>query len=243
MKVAIILCGALGREVVAIVKRQGWEVGLFGISAQDHSLPQRIAPHVEHKLRALIPQYERVIVAYGDCGTGGQLDAVLQHYNVPRLAGPHCYEMYGGAVHDQAMAEQPGTFFLTDFLVRGFDGTVWKTLGLKQYPELQSQYFANYTRVVYLQQTERPDFVARAEAIAQRLNLPLELRNTGYGALETRLMTLMNEIGAEQYQPVLPETLIFKDNPPALQTHIKKTPRPRRGQAAAVSRKALAEMS
>lgn len=228
MRVAIVLCGALGREVVAIVKRHGWDVGLFGISAQDHSLPQRIAPHVEHKLRALIPQFERVIVAYGDCGTGGNLDAVLAHYNVPRLAGPHCYEMYGGAVHDALMAEQPGTFFLTDFLVRGFDGTVWKTLGLKQYPELQSQYFANYTRVVYLQQSERPDFVARAEAIAQRLKLPLEVRCTGYGALETRLVALMSEIGEERYCPILPDTLIFNENPPIRQVFAPKPARNRR---------------
>ena len=204
MKTAFVLCGALGREVIAIVKRHGWVVQLFGIASADHSLPMRIAPHVEHKLRELIPQFERIIVVYGDCGTGGTLDAVLAHYNVPRLSGPHCYEMYGGAAHDELMAQQPGTFFLTDFLVRGFQGTIWKTLGLEKHPELRDDYFKHYTRIVYLQQSQDPVLAEKAREIAMRLGLPLETIDSGYGELETRLVALMGELSQPIHAPVLP---------------------------------------
>lgn len=205
MKTGLVLCGALGREVVAIVRRHGWDATLHGIASADHSLPMRIAPHVEHKLRELIPSHDRMVVVYGDCGTGGTLDAVLAHYHVPRLTGPHCYEMYGGAAHDALMAEQPGTFFLTDFLVRGFTGTIWKTLGLDRHPELREDYFKHYTRVVYLQQEPSAVLADKAFTIAARLGLPLELQTTGYGGLETRLVSLMAELHLDKYAPTLPD--------------------------------------
>ena len=204
MKTAFVLCGALAREVIAIVKRQGWDVQLFGIASADHSLPMRIAPHVEHKLREVIPQFGRVVVVYGDCGTGGTLDEVLARYNVPRISGPHCYEMYGGSAHDVMMAQQPGTFFLTDFLVRGFEGTVWKTLGLDRFAELRDDYFRLYTRIVYLQQAHDPVLIKKARAIAERLQLPLEIHASGYGGLEARLVALVGELHLPKYIPQLP---------------------------------------
>jgi len=203
-QVAFVLCGALAREVIAIVKRHGWDVELFGVAALDHMFPVRIAPDVERRLRELIPRFERVVVVYGDCGTAGRLDELLERYNVPRIAGPHCYEMYGGATFDMLIDEQPGTFFLTDFLVRGFEGTVWKGLGLDRFPELKQAYFANYTRLVYLVQQDDPALLEKAATIAGALELPLELRRTGYGQLEARLVELMAEIHEERYRPVLP---------------------------------------
>jgi Protein of unknown function (DUF1638) len=203
--IAFVLCGALAREVIAIVKRHGWDVELFGVATLDHMFPVRIAPDVERRLRELIPRFERVAVVYGDCGTAGRLDELLERYNVPRIAGPHCYEMYGGATFDTLMDEQPGTFFLTDFLVRGFEGTVWKGLGLDRFPELKETYFANYTRLVYLVQQDDPALLEKAATIASTLELPLELRRTGYGQLETRLVELMAEIREERYRPVLPD--------------------------------------
>jgi uncharacterized protein DUF1638 len=202
-KIALILCGALAREVNAIARRHGWEVALFGVAAQDHMLPMRIAPHVERRLRELIPRFERVVVVYGDCGTSGQLDTLLSRYNVPRIAGPHCYEMYAGAAFEADMAEEPGTFFLTDFLVRGFEGTILKGLGLDRFPELKGIYFANYHRLVYLVQQEDAALLAKAQVIATRLGLPLELRRTGYGQLEQRLAALMAAIHEQRYQPVM----------------------------------------
>src|SRR5687767_15132923 len=162
MKAAFVLCGALAREVIAITKRHGWDVELFGVTALDHMFPVRIAPDVERRLRELIPRFERVVVVYGDCGTAGRLDELLERYNVPRIAGPHCYEMYGGATFDALMDQQPGTFFLTDFLVRGFEGTVWKGLGLDRFPELKEAYFANYTQLVYLVQQDDPALLEKA---------------------------------------------------------------------------------
>ena len=191
---AFLLCGALAREVMAIVRLRGWDVDCVCISAQEHMRPQRIAPLVEQKLQALLPQYARVIVVYGDCGTGGELDKVLTHYNVPRVAGPHCYEMYGGKTHDALMEEQPGTFFLTDFLLRGFDGMVWKGLGLDRFPELRNDYFGHYTRLVYLVQIEHPDLMAKAQQVSQKMGLPLEIQRTGYGELEARLVEMMNHV-------------------------------------------------
>jgi hypothetical protein len=206
-QVAFVLCGALAREVIAIARRHGWDVALFGVAARDHMVPARIAPDVERRLRELIPRFGRIVVVYGDCGSAGRLDEVLERYNVPRIAGPHCYEMYGGATFERLMDEQPGTFFLTDFLVRGFEGTVWKGLGLDRFPELKDIYFANYTRLVYMVQHEDAALLDKAQTIAQTLGLPLELRRTGYGLLETRLVELMAVIGEERYRPLLPEEL------------------------------------
>lgn len=200
-QVAFVLCGALAREVIDIARRHSWNVSCYGVDAQAHMRPERIAPLVERKLRELIPRFDRVVVVYGDCGTGGALDDVLRRYNVPRIAGPHCYEMYAGAAFDAIMDDEPGTFFLTDFLLRGFDGLVWKGLGLDRFPELKETYFANYRRVVYLVQRNDDHLAAKARAVAEQLGLPLEIRHTGYGALETRLVTLMGEIADERYRP------------------------------------------
>src|SRR5690606_18616438 len=130
MKIAFIICGALAREVLAIIDRHGWAVDVFGIPAIDHMYPDRIAPHVAQKFLAVREQYDDGLVVYGDCGSRGALDEFLNRHGLARIDGPHCYEMYGGALFDELMAEEPGTFFLTDFLVRGFRGTVWQGLGL-----------------------------------------------------------------------------------------------------------------
>ncbi len=191
MTTALIVCGALAREVIDIVQKYGWEADIFGVAALDHMRPARIAPDVEKRIRSLRARYERLIVVYGDCGSGGALDTVLARYGVERVAGPHCYEMYGGEAYHSLMEAEPGTFFLTDFLVRTFRGTVIKGLGLDRYPELRDDYFRNYRRIVYLAQNPTPDLRQRAIAIAASLGLPLEVRITGYGLLESRLAALM----------------------------------------------------
>ena len=206
-QIAFVLCGALAREVIAISQRHGWDVALFGVAASDHMQPVRIAPDVERRLRELIPRFKRIVVLYGDCGTSGRLDEVLARYNVPRIAGPHCYEMYGGAAFDAQMARDPGAFFLTDFLVRGFEGTIAKGLGLDRFPELREVYFANYNRLIYMIQQEDATLIAKARLIAARLGLPLELQRTGYGQLEQRLVDLMAELHAPCYAPVLADSV------------------------------------
>lgn len=185
------MCGALGREVLDIIKRHGWDVDVIGIPALDHVFPERIAPHVDRRFMQIRSAYDRVLVVFGDCGSRGALDEVLQRYDLERVDGPHCYEMYGGDTFHQLMDEEPGSFFLTDFLVRGFRGTIVKSLGLDRFPQLRDEYFRNYKRVVYLQQSQDEALVRKAEAAAAFLGLPLEVRYTGYGLLESRLVAMM----------------------------------------------------
>jgi hypothetical protein len=190
-RTAFIICGALAREVLAIIERHGWSVDVYGVPAIDHMFPDRIALDVERKYDAIRRRYARVLVVYGDCGTRGALDDFLSRNDLERIDGPHCYEMFGGQLVDESLSEEPGTFFLTDFLVRGFRGTIWRGLGLDRYPELREEYFRNYRRIVYLTQLPDPALLAKADAIAKILDLPLETRSTGYGLLEQRLVDWM----------------------------------------------------
>ena len=192
MTTGLIICGALAREVLDIVARHGWDAEVLGVPALDHNYPERIAPDVEALIERWRSTYDRLIVVFGDCGSRGALDALLKrHPDIPRIDGPHCYEMYGGAVFHDLMEEEPGTFFLTDFLLRGFEGLFIKEMGLDRYPQLRDEYFRNYRRVVYLVQNRDEELVVKAGRVALRLGLPLEVRETGYGELEARLAALM----------------------------------------------------
>ncbi len=192
MKTAFIMCGALAREVLAIIDRHGWDVDLVGVPAVDHMYPERIAPDVDKRIQELRQNYDRIFVLFGDCGTRGALDKLLERSGLERIDGPHCYEMYAGQGFHDLMEEEPGTFFLTDFLVRGFRGTILKGLGLDRFPELRDVYFRNYKRLVYLVQKEDPELEEKAQCIAQNLSMPLEIRYTGYGLLEKQLVSKMN---------------------------------------------------
>jgi len=185
--------------MVALRDRHGWDARILALPARLHLTPKRIPQAVAQRIKEQRDSFERVIVVYGDCGTGGLLDAELQALSVERIAGPHCYEQYIGEEGFAAlMEEEPGTFFLTDYLVQSFDHLVIEVLGLDRYPELRDQYFANYRRIVYLQQRDDPALRAKAESAAQELNLPIEIRFTGLGALETRLLALLNSLPTSQ---------------------------------------------
>lgn len=189
--VAIVACGALAREVLELRDKYGWEAEVVGVPVLLHNTPGRIPAAVRRRIRELRATHARVVVVYGDCGTAGGLDAALAEEGVERIAGPHCYEIYAAGAFDEIMAEAPGTFFLTDYLVGSFDHLVLENLGLDRYPELRQDYFGNYTRVVYLVQRQDPARLARARWAADQLGLPLEVRPVGLGALETRLVELM----------------------------------------------------
>jgi hypothetical protein len=197
MTTAVVACGALGREVRAIVARRGWDATVFSVAALDHLYPERIAGHVERLLVDLAAAHERRVVVYGDCGTRGALDAVLARHGVSRVQGPHCYELYAGDAFGDLMAAEPGTFFLTDFLVRTFEQTVVRGLGLDRFPELHDDYFGHYRRVVYLSQTTESGLVEKARGIADGLGLPLEVRHTGDSLLEQRLAEVMGPAVAD----------------------------------------------
>jgi len=191
MKTALIACGALAREVIALKERHGWNAEVLAIPAVLHNTPDGIPPAVQQRIREARQKFDRIVVVYGDCGTGGQLDALLEAEGVERLQGPHCFEMYAGGSFDRLMAEEPGTFFLTDFLVSHFDRLVIAELGLDRFPQLRDDYFAHYTRAVYLAQQDDPLLRNKAEVAAQTLKLPLEVHRVGFGFLESRLMALM----------------------------------------------------
>lgn len=193
MKTALIVCGAMAREVLALKAKHGWEADLLGVPSLLHNTPERIPEAVLKRIRKARQDYERVIVVYGDCGTGGLLDRMLAQEGVTRVAGPHCYEMYADGTFDKLMAEAPGTFFLTDYLVQSFDHLVLEGLGLDRHPELRDEYFKNYTRAVYLAQRDDPALLARASWAADQLGLPLVVQPTGYGKLETRLQELLDQ--------------------------------------------------
>lgn len=181
----VLACGAIAREVLAVIRLNGWEnVTVRCLPAKLHSTPQLIAPAVDAKLGELRGRYERVFVAYADCGTGGALDAVLERHGVERLSGDHCYGfLTGNAEWEELHEAEPATFYLTDFLARHFDAIVIRGLGLDRHPELLGQYFGNYRRVLYLAQTDDDDLRSRARAAADRLGLAFEERRTGYGDL------------------------------------------------------------
>jgi hypothetical protein len=182
----IIACGAVAREVLAVIRLNGWEhVDVRCLPARLHNEPRAIAGAVDAMLRERAAGYDAVFVAYADCGTAGALDEVLEAHGVGRLPGAHCYAFYaGGAAWDELQDEEPGTFYLTDFLVRHFEALVIEGLGLDRHPELRDDVFGNYRRLVYLAQGDEPGLVARAEAAAERLGLAFELRRTGYGQLQ-----------------------------------------------------------
>lgn len=191
MTIGLIVCGALGREVIGIIRKHGWDAQVVAIPAIDHVFPQRLAPHVEKRIRELQDRYDRLIVVLGDCGSQGALDETLQRLGIERVSGPHCYEMYAGDQFQQMMEAEPGTYFLTDFMVRTFNGLILKSMGLDRYPQLKEEYFRNYKRIVYLAQNDSAEYRQKAQEIARYLGLPLEIRPTGYGLLEERLTALI----------------------------------------------------
>ncbi len=189
-RVLVIGCGAMARELTEIVRRNGLVgVDVTCLPARYHNTPQLIPRAVEERLSSAGTAYDEVFVAYGDCGTGGMLDRVLESHGVERLQGAHCYEfLAGAAVFNQLHEAQPATFYLTDFLVRHFDRLVWTGLGLDRWPQLLADYFGNYERVVYLAQTDDPALTRKAAEAADRLGLAFELRLVGYGEVEPVLI-------------------------------------------------------
>ncbi len=180
----LLACGALAQELLALKRLGGWDhVSIECLPYELHNTPRKIPEAVRSKLEEVKDRYDEVFVAYADCGTGGRLDAVLDEYGIERLPGAHCYEFFAGTERFAEIQEaEPGTFYLTDFMVRQFDAIVIRGLGLDRHPELRSVYFENYQRVVYLAQTDTPEFTAKARRCAEQLGLEFETCFTGLGS-------------------------------------------------------------
>lgn len=194
-RVALIACGAVAQDAAALVKAHGWDADVHGISSDLHMTPLDIAPAVEEKLEILLPRYDRVVVVYGDCGTGGRLDRVLEKYPAVRPAGVHCFEWYAGDVY-RRFHDDIGIYFLTDWLVTNWDRAVIKGLGLDRFPWLKETYFGNLTRILFVRQHPDADREAKAREIAHYMEKPLEIHDLGITPLDELLTPLMEETGA-----------------------------------------------
>ncbi|WP_417243643.1 DUF1638 domain-containing protein [Celeribacter sp.] len=183
-KTLVIACGALAREVLALIEANGLShLTLTCLPAILHNTPDKITPAVEAAIREHRAAYDHILVAYGDCGTGGQLLDLCNTYGAQMIDAPHCYAFFDGSAVFAERGEVT-SFYLTDFLARQFDAFVWRPLGLDRYPDLLEMYFGNYEKLVYLAQTEDPDLTATAQTCADRLGLVFERRFTGYGDLD-----------------------------------------------------------
>lgn len=186
----LIACGALAAEIRAVIAANGLEaIDVRCVPAGYHNRPERIAPAVKRLILKARGKYDRMFVAYAECGTGGALDQLLAEEGIERLPGAHCYQFYSGVEAFAARGDADmRAFFLTDFLARQFDALVIRGLGLDRHPELRDTYFGHYERVVYLSQAPTEDLIAAAEQAAVRLGLAFEHRPVGYGDLERDLV-------------------------------------------------------
>lgn len=195
--VLVIGCGAIAKELLDVMSRnQISNLTVECLPAILHNTPDKIPGAVRERLERA-SDYDRVYVAYGDCGTGGLLDVVLDDFGVERLPGAHCYQFFTGIdAWDAMQADEPGTLYLTDYLARHFDRLIWQGLGLDRWPDLRDDYFGNYTRLVHIAQVENPERTEQARIAAERLGLRFEHRVVGYGDMEPALIQVSRKVSA-----------------------------------------------
>jgi len=187
----VISCGAVAREIVTMIDLNGWDhMSVECLPAKMHNDPDRLPGAVRDKITKARDRFDKIVVLYGDCGTGGQMQKVIEEEGVEGIGKAHCYEIFAGSGNFRGMMkDEPGCFFVTDFLARHFEKLVFEGLGLDRFPKLRDTYFGNYRKLVYLAQTEDEDLKARARDAAEKIGLDYEYRFTGYGGFEEFLAT------------------------------------------------------
>ena len=188
-KILVIACGALAKEITALIRMNNWtHLQLRYLPAKLHNEPHNIPQNIRKNLINAQNKFSQIFIGYADCGTGGKIDNLLEEFGVQRLPGAHCYEFFSSnQTFSKMLEEEPGSFFLTDFLVKSFEKLIWQGLKINSHPELLNIYFRHYKRLVYLAQTESQALQTQAKEIAQRLELHYFYRFTGYGALSPSL--------------------------------------------------------
>ena len=191
-KILILACGALAKEIAALIRLNGWtHLQTRFLPSKLHNTPEKIADQLRTNLQGAQAKFSRIFIGYADCGTGGKIDSLLEEFQVQRLPGAHCYEFFSGKdSFAELMEEEIGSFFLTDFLVEAFDKLVWQGMKIHTHPELLGIYFKHYKKLVYLGQVENVALQTKASEIAERLGLEYEYRFTGYGELGHSLSAL-----------------------------------------------------
>lgn len=193
MSIGIVACGALATHIGDIAADADLDLTIYPLPPLLHNHPEKIAGEVDALLSEIKEKHSKCAVAYADCGTYGALDTVIARHGVQRLGGNHCYDIFAGTSEiERLMAEDAGTYFLTDFLVKSFHRSVIVELGLDKYPHLRDDYFRNYSRVVWLAQRPTAELEQAATDAAKEIGLPLEKQIVGYKGLRKQLEVLIS---------------------------------------------------
>ena len=196
----VLACGALANEIIALRSQLGVAkdaLVLHCLPAELHNRPSEIAPRVDAWLNQNRSQFGPVLIGYGDCGTGGALDIVLEKHDAQRLPHAHCYEFFATTpIFEDIIEAELGSFFVTDFLVRHFDRLIWQGLAIDKHPEMRELFFGNYRDLVYLAQTETPMLQIKAREAANRIGLNYKFRPVGFGDLEAAIAGIGSVSGA-----------------------------------------------
>ncbi len=192
MSIGVVACGAIATHIASIQERYELDLTIYPLPPLLHNSPHKIAGEVDALLTRIRPDHNKCVVAYADCGTYGALDAVIEAHHVARLGGNHCYDIFAGQSEIKAIMEAtPGTYFLTDFLVKSFHRSVVVELGLDKRPELRDDYFKNYEQVIWLAQNPSPELEKEAREAARLIGLPLDIRIVGEDGLTKEILNLV----------------------------------------------------
>ena len=193
MSTGIVACGAIATHISNIASRENFDLTIYPLPPLLHNHPEKIAGELDTKIQEIKSKHSKIAVAYSDCGTYGAIDEVIKKYNIQRLGGNHCYDVFAGSNRVNELTAD-GTYLFTDYLVKSFHRSVVVELGLDRHPELIDDYFKNYRKVVWLAQNPSAELKVAAQAAADLMKLPLEIEVVGESGLLDELKRLLNHI-------------------------------------------------